>query len=62
VVGLTSVLRVPALSTSVLLKRSNSLKGLTGTNSSSGSSGSQHGSCWGLLLEYVQVGAAAAAA
>jgi hypothetical protein len=56
------VLRVPALSSVGLLKSSSSLKGLTGTNSSSSSSGSQHGSCWGLLLEYVQVGTAAAAA
>jgi hypothetical protein len=61
IVGLQSVLRVPALGSSGLLKpsgSSSSLKGLTGGvcgNSSSGGSGSQHGSCWGLLLEYVKV-------
>ncbi|KAF6255280.1 kinase-like domain-containing protein [Scenedesmus sp. NREL 46B-D3] len=53
VVELSSVLRVPALGSSGLLKRS-SLRVLAGEGS-----GSPHGSCWGLLLEYVQCGSMA---
>ncbi|WIA40717.1 hypothetical protein OEZ86_004407 [Tetradesmus obliquus] len=62
IVGLVSVLRVPALGSIGLSKRSSILRGLPGEGSgssrSSGSS-SQHGSCWGLMLEYVQDGSLA---